>query len=261
MVEVISAAERVVARRLPGPYTLRNALRRSRKLGTILTTPMYRRSLLKHGVAATTEHRAIKFSDSIRTVVDVGASRGQFALFAIERWPAAAVHCFEPLPTAADALARHLRDRVDLYRIALGATTGPTTLNIAERDDSSSLLAQKLQRQEFPGTGDVTTVEVRLARLDDALTKPIVRPALLKLDVQGYEAAVLRGATRTLAKIDEILCECSFVELYEGQPLAAEVVALLHAAGFTLVQVGTPAYGTSGQPLQADFLFRRVGNP
>ena len=122
------------------------------------------------------------------------------------------------------------------------------------------MLAQKLQPQEFPGTGDVTTAEVRLARLDDVLTAPIVRPALLKLDVQGYEAAVLRGATRILAKIDEILCECSFVELYEGQPLAAEVVALLHAAGFTLVQVGTPAYGTSGQPLQADFLFRRVGN-
>ena len=83
MVEVISAAERVSARRLPGRYLLRKALLRSRKLGAILTTPRYRRSLLKHGVAATTEHRAIKFSRRIRTVVDVGASRGQFALFAM----------------------------------------------------------------------------------------------------------------------------------------------------------------------------------
>jgi FkbM family methyltransferase len=170
------------------------------------------------------------------------------------------VHCFEPLPAAADALDRHLGDRVQLHRVALGEAAGLSTMNIAKHDDSSSLLVQKLQAHEFPGTDDIATTQVRLARLDDVLTEPLTRPALLKLDVQGYEAAVLRGAPRVLTEIDEILCECSFVELYEGQPLAAEVVALLHGAGFGLVQVGRTAYGVSGRPLQADFLFRRHPN-
>lgn len=260
----MSSATTIVARtpawHLSGRFALRQALQRSRKLGTILATPMYRRSLVKHRVAAATEHRTIQFTRGVRTVIDVGAARGQFALFAIERWPGVVVHCFEPLSGPADALARHLGDRVHLHRVALGDAAGKTTMHIAKRDDSSSLLAQKQQAREFPGTEDVALAEVGLARLDDVLTGPIVRPALLKLDVQGYEAAVLSGAGRVLSEIDEVLCECSFVELYEGQPLAAEVVAQLHMAGFALVQVGRTAYGTSGQPLQADFLFRQAGN-
>ena len=40
---------------------------------------------------------------------------------------------------------------------------------------------------------------------------------MLKIDTQGYELEVLKGAARTLDRIDYILVETSFVPLYEGQ--------------------------------------------
>lgn len=54
-----------------------------------------------------------------------------------------------------------------------------------------------------------------------------------------------------------ISCECSFVGLYSGQKLAADVIDWLSARGFGLVGVFNPAYDRCGQAVQADFLFMR----
>jgi hypothetical protein len=82
-------------------------------------------------------------------------------------------------------------------------------------------------------------------------------PDLLKLDVQGYELEVLRGAEATLRQTRAVLCEVSFREFYTGQPLFTEVVAYLGARGFTLHAL---AEGTAlGAPLvQADALFLKA---
>jgi hypothetical protein len=62
---------------------------------------------------------------------------------------------------------------------------------------------------------------------------------LLKIDVQGSELQVLQGRRPALDLIDEVYCECSFVELYEGQALADEVICHLRDRGF-----GWSAYTT-----------------
>ncbi len=99
---------------------------------------------------------------------------------------------------------------------------------------------------------------VRQARLDEVMEADrLAAPTLLKIDVQGYELELLRGAERSLAAIDEILVECSFVELYAGQPLADDVVCHLRERGFGLNGVHSVARGADGRPLQADLLFSR----
>jgi hypothetical protein len=60
---------------------------RVQKLLGILREPFYR-SALRHGVAASIEHEAIPLRTDFRTVIDVGANRGQFALFAAHHFPA-----------------------------------------------------------------------------------------------------------------------------------------------------------------------------
>ena len=87
--------------------------------------------------------------------------------------------------------------------------------------------------------------------------RPPARPCLLKVDVQGLELDVLRGAARTLESVDEALIECSFVELYEGQPLADEIVLQMLEAGLRLAGVHEVVYSADGTAVQADFLFRR----
>jgi len=83
---------------------------------------------------------------------------------------------------------------------------------------------------------EVTTVvsrrEVETKRLDD-LSDLVGRGAdFLKLDVQGYELTVLRGAKATLNKVLVVQSEVEFVEMYENQPLFAEVDQFLRQAGF-----------------------------
>lgn len=63
----------------------------------------------------------------------------------------------------------------------------------------------------------------------------------IKLDVQGAELDVLRGAEAKLAQATLIHCEVEFVELYEGQPLYGDIAAYLRAHGFLLHNLRPPS--------------------
>ncbi len=212
---------------------------------------------LSRGVLPATEHQDSGLTREASTVLDVGASRGQFALFARQRWPRATIVCFEPIPEAATKLQEVLGDSVALHRTALGAANDTRLLNLSQSDDSSSILPIGRQATEFPGTGAVGVMPVDVAPLSDYVDASSVRPVVLKIDVQGYELEVLRGAGSNLRYVDEVLCECSFVKLYDGQPLAADVICHLREHGFRLVHVAGITTSDSGEQLQADFLFRR----
>jgi hypothetical protein len=81
---------------------------------------------------------------------------------------------------------------------------------------------------------------------------------MLKLDVQGFEHFVLRGATAVLSKVSMVECELSFVSLYEGQWLFLRMLTLLDTLGF--VPVGfNPAFSdaVTGHCLAIDGIFVR----
>ncbi|MFZ1337577.1 MAG: FkbM family methyltransferase, partial [Paracoccaceae bacterium] len=86
----------------------------------------------------------------------------------------------------------------------------------------------------------------------------ILGPALLKIDVQGYEQQVLEGCETLLSRFDWVFAELSFVELYAGQTLAPEVIGWLETRGFRLdgVYVSDMSY-KNGRMIQGDFLFHR----
>jgi hypothetical protein len=81
-------------------------------------------------------------------------------------------------------------------------------------------------------------------------------PVLLKLDVQGYEMAALRGARVLLNRVDAVLTEASFVPFYEGQALFDELHAWLTEAGFRLTG-GAMSAVSQGRWEQGDFLYER----
>lgn len=196
-----------------------------------------------------------------RTVVDVGANRGQFALLARHIFPQARIFSFEPLPKPA-AVFRRIFSRdgsVILYEAAIGRTAGQYAMHVSGHDDSSSLLPISLRQAElFPGTGEVGMVDVQVRPLEIFVAVPeIVSPAILKIDVQGFELDALQGCGPLLSRFDWVYCECSFVELYSGQKLAPEVIDWLSRRGFRLRGVYNSVYDREGQAIQADFLFRR----
>jgi len=191
-------------------------------------------------------------------VIDVGASHGQFALFAVTEFPDARVISFEPLAEPVADLRELLGDRVEIHQTAVGAESGRVRINVSGHDDSSSVLKiGEQQRQVFPGTATVEVRDTPITTLDAVLDKPIARPALLKIDVQGTELEVLRGAPGVLGQMDEALIECSFTELYDGQAMADEVIAFLLGFGLRLAGVHNLHSMPNGETIQADLHFRR----
>lgn len=183
-------------------------------------------------------------------------------IYACERFPDASVVCFEPLPSArAKLLSIAPAGRlVRVHSVALSPETGTARFHVAAADDSSSLMpASKAQVELFPGSREATEIDVQTARMDDVLhNEQFSRPCLLKIDVQGGELGVLQGATATLKQVDYLLVECSFLELYVGQPLADEVIEFLNEHCFSLTGFFSPTCAKDGRVIQADGLFERV---
>lgn len=234
------------------------AVLRARKALAMVFVREYRRAI-RFGVAPSIEHNDVPFRDSYETIVDAGAARGQFALVARRCYPKARIACFEPLPQARAVLEQLFQDdtRVEVHGVALGMRSGAGTLNVSAHDDSSSLLPiGALQEHAYPGTSKVGEHSVATQRLDEALAE-VASPALIKVDVQGGELDLLRGAGGLLSCFDDVFVECSFVELYENQPLASEVLGFLFGQGLQLVGIYGVARDAAGRCLQADFLLRR----
>lgn len=231
------------------------------KFAAILKSPYYQKRLLRHGVAAGVEHVRILSGLDCRTVVDIGANRGQFAMVARRCIPQARVISFEPLPAAAAKFRAVFADddRVTLHEVAIGPVPGNATIHVSRRDDSSSLLPiTSTQVALFPGTAEVATATVRVAPLREFVSSEDIQPpAFLKLDVQGYELEALRGCEDLLGQFSYVYAECSFMELYAGQALADEVIAWLRERGLRLRGVHNTEYDRGGRAIQADFLFAR----
>jgi len=235
-------------------------LRRPRKLLKLLARRSYR-AALRHGVAAAIEHEGVAFRHHFRTVVDVGAHRGQFAVLAWRRFPHAALYCIEPLGEEQKTLRRVLdgHPKLEIIDAAAAGVSGPANLHVSRLSDSSSLrpITSKYTTA-FPGTDEVRSVAVEAVTLDDMFRghEP-PRPCLVKIDVQGGELEVLAGAEKLLRGVDEIFVECSFVEFYEGQALIDQVIDHLHGCGFRLTGIYSVVRDGRGRCLQADLLFAR----
>ncbi len=236
-------------------------MRKARKLAKVLFNREYRRALFRAGVAAAIEHERTLGRLDCRTVIDIGANRGQFALTARHCFPAARIYSFEPLPVPA-AKYRQIFSHdplVKLHELAIGDESGDATIHISAADDSSSLLPiTPLQSELFSGTEEVGTATIHVARLEDAISRDeVLAPAMLKIDVQGYELTTLKGCVCLLDVFEFVYVECSFIELYQGQAMVDEVYDFLRHHGWSLEGIYGMRYETDGRAIQADFLFKR----
>lgn len=199
---------------------------------------------------------------SPRTVIDIGANVGQFAVAAGKLFPSAIVYsfepdslCFEKLRAAVDGMTN-----VRVYALALGERSGSAQLSLATHRQSNSLLPPSSEHLKlFPGAHVVDRVAVPLQTLDEVAARlSLDPPVLLKIDVQGYEDRVLVGARETLRAIDYALVEVSFAPLYDEGATLPVIIGLMEASGFTSMKgISAIRFATGAEILQMDVLFLR----
>ena len=196
-----------------------------------------------------------------RTVIDVGANHGQFAREARQLFPDAYIHCFEPVPSALDVLVpwSELDGRVKVHRIALGPTPGTTQFHVFEDYTPASSVLASAHTPEFAG-GESRAIDVPIDTLDNVFQpfeENLPGPVLLKLDVQGYEAQVLRGGLGVLSQVDACVLEVCNDSLYVGQSTFAELHSMAHEAGLRFVGTSYQRVEPDGRVSYFDAVFRR----
>lgn len=195
-------------------------------------------------------------------VLDVGAHHGWFFHCWQDWCPAARVYAFEPFPESYAAMAKQYGAdvRVTLCQAAVGDAPGSLTLNVlTESKVSNSFLEPRAETWQRVGyvTGAIETLTVPVTTIDAYVREQGIDGVyLLKIDVQGYELHVLRGAIESLPRVDHIFVEAGIQRLYEGAPSFAEVFEFLTAKGFHLMTMR--AWHRGNQALvETDMLFRR----
>jgi FkbM family methyltransferase len=174
------------------------------------------------------------------TAVDVGANLGAFtAAFAVAVGPSGVVHAFEPFAAARSRLERTLElnslQKVRVHPVAVTDTEGSAQMYSygPGYESWATLGGRTIEVGELTlepaASGDVPTVT-----LDEwATAEGIASIDLLKIDVEGAEASVIRGAARLLAehRIRVALVEVSDNTLANFGATSREVIRSLEAAG------------------------------
>jgi len=200
-------------------------------------------------------------------VLDVGANDGPFARQLREAGYHGRIVSFEPQAAAYEALCRAAAaDPLwECRNVALGVDEGEVALNIAANSSSSSLLEMSpLHVASAPESAYVGREQVSIQRLDSLAGELGIAEATvyLKVDVQGFELDVLRGAGAALERAVLVEAELSLVPLYKGAPRFEEVLNYLAELGFGVLSL-EPVFidPADGRLLQVDGILGRSGRP
>jgi len=149
---------------------------------------------------------------------------------------------------------------------AAWSSSGTVKINLCKKPEVSSIYEPNyLFTNLFPNAKRFnveTTEEMICMRLDD---HPFEASDFIKLDIQGGESEVIKGATETLKKTLGLSVEVIFLPLYNNQPLFGDLCKLLDESGFEFIDFlngitrwERKAYTSIGQCIFSDALFMRT---
>lgn len=203
----------------------------------------------------------------IDCVLDIGANKGQYAVGLRSGGYSEWIYLFEPMLyewTYLNKKGKNDLKWVVCDRCAIGDVDGEISINISSNSESSSILPMlKSHENVAPDSAFLSKEIVPICKLDDFIDKLKLtdhRNILLKIDTQGYEDRVLRGADSLLKLSKIIQIEVSCIELYEGQILIEDIIERLKEYRYYLHNI-FPVFVDHNkfQVLQYDAFFIKEG--
>ncbi len=128
--------------------------------------------------------------------IDVGCHKGEILDLILKQAPDQKHYGFEPIPILYNNLLSKYKDQAHIYNCALSDTQGETTFNHVRNAPAYSGIKQRKYAVENP---DIETLQVRLEKLDDIIPET-EKIDLIKIDVEGGEFNVLKGAVKLIQK-------------------------------------------------------------
>jgi FkbM family methyltransferase len=194
--------------------------------------------------------------DAIQSIVIVGAWQGLEIRGLLQRYPAAHIVAFEPSPHDFPALkAAYVGSkRVSCFQLAIADHTGEIEFHAGSLPGTGSLLAfagDAESQAHNLGLVETEAFRVPVTTLDDHdATRDLKHVDLLKIDVQGAEASVIRGGRRLIGRTSAVLVEVSLRgSAYADAATFQEVDAGLRQAGLSLCALGLDPITLDGNAL------------
>jgi FkbM family methyltransferase len=203
----------------------------------------------------------------IKSVIDVGANEGQFVLKLLRKGFKGNILSFEPLTVSHKKLLLNAKKNKKIIswsvaeKCGLGSNNFSDHIFVSRHSESSSLLKILPKHTNLkPLSKIISTEKINIKKLDNfyADISKLKKNIFLKIDTQGYEMEVLKGATKTLKLITGLIVEVSLVKLYEKQPLWLDIVNFLKKRNFIVWSVDRVMGNIdTGETYQLDVTFAK----
>jgi FkbM family methyltransferase len=186
---------------------------------------------------------AIENGAEVRVLFDVGANCGFYALTQCVSRPHLQARCFEPQPATFRHLqqniaANHAADRVKAVNAAVGSVSGQCELKISPQSSMGVVASSSVQLVDSKNRPMIThRITVPMITLDEYAERENLWPDIIKVDVEGHEPEVFKGARRCLAHARFAIAECHTIDSTEQNK------SLMTAAGFGVEQRGPILFG------------------
>lgn len=192
-----------------------------------------------------------RYGFAARTIIDVGVLSGTPWLY--EVFPDARFILVDPLEESR-ASVTDLWGGLDFvfHQTALGARKGSIELEIEPSRPSRSTPGHRFAHGTLLERRKVDVVRL------DTLTDGIAGPFGLKIDTEGHELEVIKGATRTLERCEFVIAEVSVKKRFEGGYRFSDFIAAMAERGF---EVHSFLSGLTRAPRMSDVLFIPADSP
>lgn len=200
----------------------------------------------------------------VNFVLDVGANIGTYGAELRRDGYKGKIWSYEPASAAFAELEKAAAGD-ELWKAihyGCGEHTVITKINVSKDGVSSSLLpmATTMTSNE-PRSAYISEETISICSLDESVL-PHLNPAdrlWLKVDTQGYEGEVFKGARGLMSRVYALECELSLLPLYEGQPLIDQMIGTIYEMGFRLVGISPVFFEPeTSYALQVDGTFVRA---